>query len=192
MVELHDEDICRVKADIERQKKMCAELERACKNMVSEIWQQATKIDALMLEADKPLTNGALKKENMTLKEENERLKQVLADCEKKRVDEKNGRIIDMTKPQPCVRWLDARAQDKEERLVFCLKKLAEEYEEVWEAYGEYVSHNSGAREHLAEELTDAITAAATMLCALGYNEVARSDVQKQVNRKNRARGYWG
>lgn len=37
MVELHDEDICRVKADIERQKKMCAELERACKNMVSEL-----------------------------------------------------------------------------------------------------------------------------------------------------------
>ena len=96
-----------------------------------------------------------------------------------------------MTKPQPCVRWLDARAQDKEERLVFCLKKLAEEHEEVWEAYGEYVSHNSGAREHLAEELTDVITAVTTMLCALGYNEVARSDVQKQVNRKNRARGYW-
>lgn len=98
---------------------------------------------------------------------------------------------VDMTRPQPCVRWLDARAQDKEERLVFCLKKLAEEHEEVWEAYGEYVSHNSGAREHLAEELTDVITAVTTMLCAFGYNEVARSDVQKQVNRKNRARGYW-
>lgn len=98
---------------------------------------------------------------------------------------------VDMMKPQPCVRWLDARAQDKEERLVFCLKKLAEEHEEVWEAYGEYVSHNSGAREHLAEELTDVITAVTTMLCALGYNEVARSDMQKQVNRKNRARGYW-
>ena len=128
----------------------------------------------------------------MTLKEENERLKQVLADCEKKRVDEKNGRVVDMTKPQPCVRWLDARAQDKKERLVFCLKKLAEEYEEVWEAYGEYVSHKLGAHEHLAEELTDVITAAATMLCALGYNDAARSDVQKQVNRKNKARGYWG
>ena len=124
------------------------------------------------------------------LRNENERLK-ILADSGKKCVDEKSGRAIDMTRPQPCVRWLDARAQDKEERLVFCLKKLAEEHEEVWEAYGEYVSHNSGAREHLAEELTDVITAAATMLCALGYNEVARSDVQKQVNRKNHARGYW-
>lgn len=124
------------------------------------------------------------------LRNENERLK-ILADSGKKCVDEKSGRAIDMTRPQPCVRWLDARAQDKEERLVFCLKKLAEEHEEVWEAYGEYVSHNSGAREHLAEELTDVITAAATMLCALGYNEVVRSDVQKQVNRKNRARGYW-
>lgn len=130
--------------------------------------------------------------EMQRLRNENEWLKMVLKDCEKKRVDEKSGRVIDMTRPQPCVRWLDARAQDKEERLVFCLKKLAEEHEEVWEAYGEYVSpHNSGAREHLAEELTDVITAAVTMLCALGYNEVARSDVQKQVNRKNRARGYW-
>lgn len=130
-------------------------------------------------------------RERQRLKIENEWLKKVLEDGEKKHVDEKSGRVVDMTKPQPCVRWLDARARDKEERLVFCLKKLAEEHEEVWEAYGEYVSHNSGAREHLAEELTDAITAAATMLCALGYNEVARSDVQKQVNRKNRARGYW-
>ena len=129
--------------------------------------------------------------EMQRLKKENGWLIKVLEDCEKKRVDEKRGRIVDMTRPQPCVRWLDARAQDKEERLVFCLKKLAEEHEEVWEAYGEYVSHNSGAREHLAEELTDVITAVTTMLCALGYNEVARSDMQKQVNRKNRARGYW-
>ena len=130
-------------------------------------------------------------REMQRLKIENDWLKKVLEDCEKKHVDAKSGRVIDMTKPQPCVRWLDARAQDKEERLVFCLKKLAEEHEEVWEAYGGYVSHHPGAHEHLAEELTDVITAAATMLCALGYNEVARSDVQKQVNRKNHARGYW-
>lgn len=83
--------------------------------------------------------------EMQRLRNENERLK-ILADSGKKCVDEKSGRVIDMTRPQPCVRWLDARAQDKEERLVFCLKKLAEEYEEVWEAYGEYVSHNSGVR----------------------------------------------
>ena len=51
--------------------------------------------------------------EMQRLRNENERLK-ILADCEKKHVDEKNGRVVDMTKPQPCVRWLDARAQDKE------------------------------------------------------------------------------
>ena len=95
--------------------------------------------------------------EMQRLRNENERLK-ILADCERKHVDE----------------------------------KLAEEHEEVWEAYGGYVSHHPGAHEHLAEELTDVITAAATMLCALGFNDVARSDVQKQVNRKNKARGYWG
>lgn len=40
--------------------------------------------------------------EMQRLRKENEWLKKVLEDCEKKRVDEKSGRIVDMTKPQPC------------------------------------------------------------------------------------------
>ena len=192
MVELHDEDICRVKADIERQKKMCAELERACKNMVSEIWQQATKIDALMLEAEKPLTNGALKKENAALKEENERLKQVLADCEKKRVEGET--IVDMTRPQPCVK---AKEQTDAELAM----KLAEEVQEVTEAmkafdcatrenaYCRYAPRL--ARDLLGEEMTDVITVCVTWLASLGYDEVERGRIQRAVNDKNRRRGYW-
>ena len=42
------------------------------------------------------------KSEMQLLREENEWLKMVLKDCEKKHVDEKSGRIVDMTRPQPC------------------------------------------------------------------------------------------
>ena len=189
MVELHDEDICRVKADIERQKKMCAELERACKNMVSEIWQQATKIDALMLEADKPLTNGALKKENMTLKEENERLKQVLADCEKKRVDEKSRRVVDMTRPQPCDMFdvVDGEAWAKE-----LGKHMYDVIKDVIYMDQFFDCIERADEEALAEKLTDIITVCTSWIDALGYDEVKRGKLQERVNEKNRARGYWG
>jgi len=185
MVELHDEDICRVKADIERQKKMCAELERACKNMVSEIWQQATKIDALMLEADKPLTNGALKKENMTLKEENERLKQVLADCEKKRVDEKSGRIVDMMRPQPCVRFRNAGTVE------WIAKLMEETNEAIQEAHNVSQFKLQKARERLAMKLTDVVHVCVSWLNAEDWDEEARGELHRLVNEKNRARGYW-
>ena len=186
MVELHDEDICRVKADIERQKKMCAELERACKNMVSEIWQQATKIDALMLEADKPLTNGALKKENAALKEENERLKQVLADCEKKRVDEKSGRVVDMTRPQPCNMFdvADGEAWAKE-----LGKHMYEVIKDVIYMDQFFDCVERADEEALAEKLTDIITVCTSWVDALDYDEVKRGELQARVNEKNRKRG---
>jgi hypothetical protein len=38
-------------------------------------------------------------REMQRLRKENEWLKKVLEDCEKKRVDEKSGRVVDMTKP---------------------------------------------------------------------------------------------
>ena len=41
-------------------------------------------------------------REMQRLKIENDWLKMVLKDCEKKRVDAKGGRIVDMTRPQPC------------------------------------------------------------------------------------------
>ena len=198
MAELHDEDserkeyISRVKASIERHKKMCAELEQACKNTVSEIWQQATKIDELMLEAEKPLTNGALKKENMALKEENERLKQVLADCEKKRVGEQEGTNVNMMRPQPCRKFKMISTAD-------WVTKLMEEVVEVVHIAADnaeldvrdWLDDEDMLADKLGEELTDVITVCTSWLDAFGYDDVARGKLQERVDEKNKARGYW-
>ena len=198
MAELHDEDserkeyISRVKASIERHKKMCAELEQECKNTVSEIWQQATKIDELMLEAEKPLTNGALKKENMALKEENERLKQVLADCEKKRVGEQEGTNVNMMRPQPCRKFKMMSTAD-------WVTKLMEEVVEVVHIAADnaeldvrdWLDDEDMLADKLGEELTDVITVCTSWLDAFGYDDVARGKLQERVNEKNKARGYW-
>ena len=191
MAELHDEDserkeyISKVKASIERHKKMCAELEQACKNTVSEIWQQAGQIDTLMLEAEKPLTNGALKKENMALKEENERLKQVLADCEKKRVGEQEGTNVNMMRPQPCRKFKMISAAD-------WVTKFMEEVVEVVHIAADTLDDEDMLADKLGEELTDLITVCTSWLDAFGYDEVARGKLQECVNEKNKAWGYWG
>lgn len=169
-----EEYIRTVKASIERHKKMCTELERACENIVSEIWKQAMEIDALALEAEKPLTNGALKKENLTLKEENKQLRQAFAD------------IVNMTKPQPCTKFRDA------ERMAWIAKLVEETNEVVQEA--ESIEENwcsVSTTDRLAIELTDIITVCVSWLDALGYDEEARGELHRRVNEKNRERGYF-
>ena len=132
-------------------------------------------------------------REMQRLKTENEWLKMVLNDCEKKRVDEKGGRIIDMTRPQPCVKYMQRYlGEDKSLYLVGrCLAQVDQERKECLEALTDCFGDKSGAREHLAEELTDVVTAATTALRMLGYDEEARGNLQAQVNEKNRRRGYW-
>lgn len=199
MAELHDEDserkeyISKVKASIERHKKMCAELEQACKNTVSEIWQQAGQIDALMLEAEKPLTNGALKKENAALKEENERLKQAFADCEKKRAREQDGTIVNMMRPQPCRKfkmistadWITKLMEEVSEAIRFAVKRVELDDDKDW------LDDEDMLTDKLGEELTDVITVCTSWLDAFGYDEVARGKLHEKVNEKNRKRGYW-
>lgn len=195
MAKLRDEDrereeyIRRVKAEIERHKKMCAELERACKNIVSEIWQQGAKIDELALEAEKPLTNGALKKENAALKEENERLKQVLSDCEKKRVDEKDGRVVDMTRPQPCSMFDVADPEGWAKELG---KHMYDVIEDVIYMDRFFDCIERADEEALAEKLTNIITVCTSWIDALGYDESKRGELQERVNEKNRRRGDAG
>ena len=126
------------------------------------------------------------------LRDENERLK-ILADSGKKCVDEKSGRIVDMTRPQPCVRYLEQHF-NKDKRLYLvgrCLAQVDQERKECLEALSDCFGDKSGAREHLAEELTDVVTAATTALHVLGYDEEARGKLQARVNEKNRKRGYW-
>ena len=127
------------------------------------------------------------------LRDENERLK-ILADSGKKCVDEKSGRIVDMTRPQPCVRYLEQHFnKDKSLYLVGrCLAQVDQERKECLEALVIcFADGEAEAKEHLAEELTDVKTAATTALHVLGYDEVARGKLQERVNEKNRKRGYW-
>ncbi len=134
-------------------------------------------------------------REMQRLRKENEWLKKVLEDCEKKRVDEKSGRVVDMTKPQPCVRYLKQHFnKDKSLYLVGrCLAQVDRERKECLEALVTcFADRGDEAKEHLAEELTDVKTAATTALHVLGYDEVARGKLQERVNEKNKARGYWG
>lgn len=133
-------------------------------------------------------------REMQRLKIENEWLKKVLEDCEKKRVDAKGGRIVDMTRPQPCVRYLEQHFnKDKSLYLVGrCLAQVDQERKECLEALVTcFADGESEAKEHLAEELTDVKTAATTALHVLGYDEAMRDELQTRVNDKNRKRGYW-
>ena len=130
-------------------------------------------------------------REMQRLKTENEWLKMVLSDCEKKRVE--GRRVVDMTRPQPCVKYMQ-RYFDEDKSLYLvgrCLAQVDQERKECLEALTDCFGDKSGAREHLAEELTDVVTAATTALHMLGYDEVARGKLQAQVNAKNRRRGYW-
>ena len=133
-------------------------------------------------------------REMQRLKIENDWLKKVLEDCEKKHVDAKSGRVIDMTKPQPCVRYLEQHFnKDKSLYLVGrCLAQVDQERKECLEALVIcFADRGDEAKEHLAEELTDVKTAATTALHVLGYDEEARGKLQERVNEKNLMRGYW-
>ena len=129
---------------------------------------------------------------------ENDWLKMVLKDCEKKRVEGK--RVVDMTRPQPCVKymqqlWYGRQRFNEDESLYLvgrCLAQVDQERKECLEALVTcFADGESEAKEHLAEELTDVKTAATTALHVLGYDEEARGKLQERVNEKNRKRGYW-
>lgn len=136
--------------------------------------------------------------EMQRLKIENDWLKMVLKDCEKKRVEGK--RVVDMTRPQPCVKymqqlWYGRQRFNEDESLYLvgrCLAQVDQERKECLEALVTcFADGEAEAKEHLAEELTDVKTAATTALHVLGYDEEARGKLQARVNEKNRKRGYW-
>ena len=121
------------------------------------------------------------------LEEENKRLKGLLEECE-------NKREPDMTKPQPCTKFCDAK-------ITAWIAKLSEETNEVVQEAENYemVCKNAAAgtgdvleaKDRLAEELTDVITVCVSWLHALGYDEEMRGELQKRINEKNKARGYF-
>ena len=101
--------------------------------------------------------------------------------------------------PIPCKKFMG-------ESLFEMLWDIREELEEVRDAAVEYKRIDeympltgeeieaaealTETREHLAEELTDVITACTTMLARIGYNRRKRRLMQRYVNDKNRKRGY--
>ena len=100
--------------------------------------------------------------------------------------------------PQPCVAYmLREFGSDKKLYMVGrCLAKIKEEQKECVDAltdcYKEVsIKDHLAEKEHLAEELTDVITAATTGLAMLGYDFAARCKMQERVNAKNKARGYF-
>ena len=100
------------------------------------------------------------------------------------------------TQPQPCTKYRDAATTE-------WVAKLYEETHEVaQEAIKLFCLHCARCGEedeaaieavetNLAEELTDVITVCVSWLDALGYDEKARGVVQRRVNEKNKARGYF-
>ena len=124
-------------------------------------------------------------REMQRLKTENEWLKMVLKDCEKKRVDTKGGRTVDMTRPQPCTRFRNAG-------MVEWIAKLMEETNEaIQEAHTFSQLKRKSARERLAMKLTDVVHVCVSWLNADDWDEEARGELHRLVNEKNKARGYW-
>lgn len=99
-------------------------------------------------------------------------------------------------KPIPCRKFRDAST-------LAWIAKLTEETDEVVQEAdileefaddeGTVDSDKAGVvdvNNRLAMELTDVITVCVSWLYAMGYDEVARGEVQRRVNEKNRKRGY--
>lgn len=124
-------------------------------------------------------------REMQRLRKENEWLKKVLEDCEKKRVDEKSGRVVDMTKPQPCTRFRNAGTVE------WIAKLMEETNEAIQEAHTFSQLKRKNARERLAMKLTDVVHVCVSWLNADGWDEEARGELHRLVNEKNKARGYW-
>ena len=104
---------------------------------------------------------------------------------------------IDMTKPQPCTKYVIAHYGERAplQKVYQCIKKIEQEVSECFDAWRPSNSTDGRDRKErnarIAEELTDVVTAAITAMETLGYDEQMRGEVQRLVNEKNKARGYF-
>ena len=98
-------------------------------------------------------------------------------------------------RPLPCV-W-DEHGEIKEQNVKQLFAKINEELDELKEAVyfsapgnfpADYIKPEA-ARERIAEEAADTITAITTMLEALGIDAEMRDEAQRRVNAKNKERG---
>lgn len=88
--------------------------------------------------------------------------------------------MADMRVPIPVTRDNHGRDTADYTRLEWFAKIIEETHEAM-----------NADNKHLPEELTDIITVCVSFLNALGYNELERAELQRDVNAKNYGRGYW-
>ena len=111
-------------------------------------------------------------------------------EAENEELRRENKRMGEVIKPQPCTRFRNAGTVE------WIAKLMEETNEAIQEAVkvsrlAEVDGNFHDAEVDLAEELTDVITVCVSWLHALGYDEYLRGEVQKRVNEKNKARGYF-
>ena len=103
------------------------------------------------------------------------------------------------TQPQPCTRfrnagtveWIAKLMEETNEAIqeAYTISQLEQTRKKTpCEAMNEVVQN---ARERLATELTDVITVCVSWLDAEGWDEEERGELQREVNEKNRERGYF-
>ena len=102
-----------------------------------------------------------------------------------------------MIKPIPCKKYKNASTLEWIAKIVEETDEVVQEaaiLEEFADDEGTVDSDKAGVvdvENRLAMELTDVITVCVSWLYALGYDEVGRGEVQRLVNEKNKARGYF-
>ena len=95
---------------------------------------------------------------------------------------------VDMTKPQPCNMFdvADGEAWAKElGKHMYDVVRDAIYMEQFFDCI------ERADEEALAEKLTEIITVCTSWIDALGYDEEKRGELQRLVNEKNKARGYF-
>lgn len=103
---------------------------------------------------------------------------------------------IDMTKPQPCTKFEDAVTVKWVAKLLEETNEVIQEtpeYRTLFEnGYSrEYPDRAKAAKDRIALELTDVIHVCVSWLNAMGYDEEARGELHRLVNKKNEERGYF-
>lgn len=83
-----------------------------------------------------------------------------------------------MIKDYSLLDWADALDEERTEAIDAAVK------------YRQYPSWNN--RKHLLEELADLKTVCTSWQSAIGADEDERAEIQREVNEKNRRRGYLG
>ena len=111
-----------------------------------------------------------------------------------KEIEEEKGNV-GLVKPQPCTKYRDA------ERMAWIAKLVEETHEVVQEAQIVAQLEKADeealstvlweARKRLAMELTDVKTLCESWLYAEGWDEEERGEWQREVNEKNKERGYF-